>query len=205
MCRALQEEFPDVSISKIRYLEDQGLLAPRRTQGGYRLFAEEDVERLRTILRLQRDEFLPLRVIRQELASPTATSASAAGRSPSATRRTRSTWGSSASRSGVTPEVVRELEGFGLLDARAGRGYTRRATPISPRRAPSSRVSDWPRGTCARSAPSAEREAALLEQVAAPALRARNPERRKRALDDLTDARGARPAAVPAALRACTA
>src|SRR5438128_4506778 len=69
VCRQLQEEFPDVSISKIRYLEDQGLLKPRRTRGGYRLFDEEDVERLRTILRLQRDEFLPLRVIQQELAS----------------------------------------------------------------------------------------------------------------------------------------
>src|SRR2546427_11237690 len=70
VCRRLQEEFPDVSISKIRYLEDQGLLAPRRTQGGYRLVSEEDVERLETILRLQRDEFLPLRVIRQGLAAP---------------------------------------------------------------------------------------------------------------------------------------
>src|SRR5437762_13252668 len=70
--RRLKDEFPDISISKIRYLEDQGLLAPRRTQGGYRLFSEEDVERLETILRLQRDEFLPLRVIREELASPAA-------------------------------------------------------------------------------------------------------------------------------------
>src|SRR5215211_6747402 len=69
-CQRLRDEFPDVSISKIRYLEDQGLLAPRRTQGGYRLFTEEDVERLETILRLQRDEFLPLRVIREELAVP---------------------------------------------------------------------------------------------------------------------------------------
>ena len=69
VCSRLQNEFPDISISKIRYLEDQGLLAPRRTQGGYRLFTEEDVERLQTILRLQRDEFLPLRVIRQELAA----------------------------------------------------------------------------------------------------------------------------------------
>src|SRR4051794_3711960 len=77
LCRRLQPEFPDISISKIRYLEDQGLLAPRRTQSGYRLFSEDDVERLETILRLQRDEFLPLRVIRQELASP-----SAAGKDP---------------------------------------------------------------------------------------------------------------------------
>src|ERR687887_1303049 len=70
VCELLKPEFPDISISKIRYLEDRGLLAPRRTQGGYRMFSEDDVERLETILRLQRDEFLPLNVIRQELASP---------------------------------------------------------------------------------------------------------------------------------------
>src|SRR5207302_5201277 len=69
VCKALHQEFPDISISKIRYLEDQKLLAPRRTQGGYRLYTATDIQRLRTILRLQRDEFLPLRVIRQELAS----------------------------------------------------------------------------------------------------------------------------------------
>ena len=68
VCKALEQEFPDISISKIRYLEDQKLVTPRRTQGGYRLYTPTDVSRLRTILRLQRDEFLPLRVIRQELA-----------------------------------------------------------------------------------------------------------------------------------------
>src|SRR5579864_738838 len=68
VCKALAQEFPDISISKIRYLEDQKLLSPRRTQGGYRLYTASDIQRLRTILRLQRDEFLPLRVIRQELA-----------------------------------------------------------------------------------------------------------------------------------------
>src|SRR5918911_1395204 len=69
VCKQLEREFPDISISKIRYLEDQKLLAPRRTPGGYRLYGPADVQRLRTILRLQRDEFLPLRVIRQELAA----------------------------------------------------------------------------------------------------------------------------------------
>ena len=68
VCERLRDEFPDISISKIRYLEDQGLLRPRRTRGGYRLFSETDVERLATILRLQRDEYMPLAVIRQELA-----------------------------------------------------------------------------------------------------------------------------------------
>src|SRR5437660_7505729 len=69
VCKALRQEFPDISISKIRYLEDQKLLSPRRTQGGYRLYTPTEIQRLRTILRLQRDEFLPLRVIRQELAA----------------------------------------------------------------------------------------------------------------------------------------
>src|SRR5438105_9319655 len=69
VCKALAQEFPEISISKVRYLEDQKLLSPRRTPGGYRLYTQGDVARLRTILRLQRDEFLPLRVIRQELAS----------------------------------------------------------------------------------------------------------------------------------------
>ncbi len=69
VCKALEREFPDISISKIRYLEDQKLLQPKRTAGGYRLYSQQDLGRLRTILRLQRDEFLPLRVIRQELAA----------------------------------------------------------------------------------------------------------------------------------------
>src|SRR5476651_2586340 len=68
--RRLTEEFPDISISKIRFLEDEGLLTPQRTRGGYRLFSEDDVERLTTILRLQRDEVLPLKVIREELDAP---------------------------------------------------------------------------------------------------------------------------------------
>ena len=68
VCKSLSREFPEISISKIRYLENQRLVTPRRTPGGYRLYSTEDVARLRTILRLQRDEFLPLRVIRQELA-----------------------------------------------------------------------------------------------------------------------------------------
>ena len=67
VCKELKPEFNDVSISKIRYLEEQKLLNPLRTQGGYRLYRREDIERLRTILQLQRDEFLPLKVIRQEI------------------------------------------------------------------------------------------------------------------------------------------
>ena len=89
VCKSLEREFPDISISKIRYLEDQKLLTPRRTRGGYRLYSPGDVDRLRTILRLQRDEFLPLRVIRQELAPAAPTARSAASRSRAGARPAR--------------------------------------------------------------------------------------------------------------------
>ena len=93
VCKGLQQEFPDISISKIRYLEDQKLLTPRRTPGGYRLYSSTDVARLRTILRLQRDEFLPLAVIRQELAAGRSveepSAPAAAGRSPTGARARR--------------------------------------------------------------------------------------------------------------------
>ena len=79
VCKGLQQEFPDISISKIRYLEDQKLLTPRRTPGGYRLYSPADVSRLRTILRLQRDEYMPLAVIRQELAAGRTVEESPAG------------------------------------------------------------------------------------------------------------------------------
>ena len=114
----LVEEFPDISISKIRYLEGQGLLAPRRTQSGYRLYSDEDVERLRTILQLQRDEFLPLRVIRDELMSPgtkrrTRRRSSAgplSAHEPTIDLRTL------CERSGTDAAFVRELEDFGILE-----------------------------------------------------------------------------------------
>src|SRR6266516_3298969 len=63
----LKTEFPDITISKIRFLEGEGLIDPERTPSGYRKFREEDVDRLRTILRMQRDEYLPLKVIKDRL------------------------------------------------------------------------------------------------------------------------------------------
>ncbi len=63
----LREEFPDVSVSKVRFLESQGLLAPGRSEGGYRLFDRDDVDRIQFILRQQRDHFLPLKVIKSRL------------------------------------------------------------------------------------------------------------------------------------------
>jgi DNA-binding transcriptional MerR regulator len=186
VCSRLQEEFPDVSISKIRYLEDQGLLSPRRTQGGYRLFSEDDVERLETILRLQRDEFLPLRVIREELAA-------GAGKER---RRRRSVVGRGeeefdfddlCERAGIAPARARELEEFGLLEPRLEDGqrvYTESDVDVAAACEALARFGIRPRNLRAvRSA--ADRETGLLEAVIGPALRSRNTERRQAALADL--------------------
>jgi DNA-binding transcriptional MerR regulator len=189
VCTRLQPEFPDISISKIRYLEDQGLLAPRRTQSGYRLFSEGDVERLETILRLQRDEFLPLRVIRQELASP-----SGAGKER---RRRRAVGladpddeldlGELCERAAITLDLARELEDYGLLQPR--RAGTEKLYPagdvdVAVACAKLSRF-----GISARHLrtfrTAADREAGLLQQVIAPSLRSRNPERREAAVQQL--------------------
>src|SRR6478735_4606575 len=137
VCKVLGEEFDDISISKIRFLEDQKLIAPARTPGGYRLYSNEDVERLRSILRLQRDEFLPLAVIRDMLSQ---------GHSrPTRRRRPRLVGSESrlsfeelASEADAEPTFIREL-----------------------------------------------REAGLLEQILAPALRSQNPERREAGLEEL--------------------
>jgi len=186
VCNRLKDEFPDISISKIRYLEDQGLLAPRRTQGGYRLFSEEDVERLETILRLQRDEFLPLRVIRQELASPMSTE-----------RRRRRAGLASADaeidlqelceRAGITPDRAREFEEFGLLEPRVEEGqrvYAESEADIALACEALARFGIGARNLRAfRTA--ADRESSLLDAVIAPALRSRNAERRQAAVEDL--------------------
>ena len=64
---SVKTEFPDITISKIRFLESEGLIEPERTPSGYRKFYEKDVDRLRSILRMQRDEYLPLKVIKDRL------------------------------------------------------------------------------------------------------------------------------------------
>jgi DNA-binding transcriptional MerR regulator len=186
VCRHLRREFPDVSISKIRYLEDQGLLTPRRTRGGYRLFSGEDIERLETILRLQRDEFLPLRVIRQELASP---SAERARKRAAGLRSAEDEVGLAdlCERAGIAPEFARQLEEYALLSPRVEAGerwYRESEVDIAAACARLARYGIDARHLRAfRTA--ASRQSALLEQLVAPALRSRNPERRKGALEDL--------------------
>jgi len=112
VCRILQEEFDDVSISKIRFLEDQNLVTPRRTPGGYRLYGPADVDRLRDVLRLQRDEFLPLRVIRQQLLNGPSDRTERPGRRRTATLvddRRRMTRDELVADTGADEGFVREL------------------------------------------------------------------------------------------------
>jgi DNA-binding transcriptional MerR regulator len=198
VCKALAQEFPDISISKIRYLEDQKLLSPRRTPGGYRLYAPTDVQRLRTILRLQRDEFLPLRVIRQELARGRAEED---GDVPKPERHTTRRSASVSVRGGgalyslddvleetrAEPSLVKELEEYGVIkgEVRAGTKYFDETEREIVRA-----VTELARyGVGGRNLrvfrSSADREAALLQQILAPALRSRNPERRKEAIEAL--------------------
>jgi DNA-binding transcriptional MerR regulator len=183
----LKEEFPDISISKIRYLEDQGLLTPRRTQGGYRLFSEDDVERLETILRLQRDEFLPLRVIRQELASPTAKERRRKRPAGLAESEEDIDLAELCERAGIDAGLARELEEYGLLAPRSAGGekrYPESDAEIALACGGLARYGIAPRHLRAFRT-SADREAGLLEQIVAPALRARNPDRRRSGLEDL--------------------
>ena len=184
--KALEQEFPDISISKVRYLEDQKLLAPRRTPGGYRLYSGGDVQRLRTILRLQRDEFLPLRVIRQELAS-----GKERRRRQSSRRITEQDdeldLGGLCERAAITPELARELEDYGLIQPRregSDKRYPAGDVDIAVACAKLSRYGISARHLRAfRTA--ADREAGLLHQLVAPSLRSRNPERRDQGIQEL--------------------
>ncbi len=198
VCKILHNEFDDISISKIRYLEDQKLLTPRRTPGGYRLYSQSDVERLRTILRLQRDEFLPLRVIRQELAAGGDIALGGGGESRpanSAVRRAILVNTSSAyltldeviDETGARAELVSELENFGIVQPEARDGKT---TYDETDREIIRAANELARfGVGARNLrvfrSSADREANLLETLLGPSLRSRNPERRKEALESL--------------------
>jgi DNA-binding transcriptional MerR regulator len=194
VCKILNQEFEDISISKIRYLEEQKLLSPRRTPGGYRLYSQADVERLRTILRMQRDEFLPLRVIRQELA---AGGDEGAQRRPSPGPHRRAVTVDAPSAHYTAEEVVEqtgapegllgELEEFGIVEPRRRNGqpaYDETDLEIVRAAGELGRY-----GVAGRNLrlfrTSADREAALLQQLLGPALRSNSQARRKEAIENL--------------------
>jgi DNA-binding transcriptional MerR regulator len=199
VAKILSQEFDDISISKIRYLEDQKLLSPRRTQGGYRLYSQADVERLRAILRMQRDEFLPLRVIRQELATGDFTKPRG-GESSGVSRRAMSVDSAVGElgleelldQAGVSEAFVRELQDFGILQPERRDGQTTYdETDLEIVRA-ASELSRF--GVGGRNLrvfrSSADREAALLEQIVGAQLRSRSQARRREAVENLESLAG---------------
>jgi DNA-binding transcriptional MerR regulator len=188
VCRILQEEFDDVSISKIRFLEDQNLVTPRRTPGGYRLYGPDEVDRLRNILRLQRDEFLPLRVIRQELQNGPSDRSERPQRRRTAglvEDRQRFTRDDLIAATGADEAFVRELEDFGLI-APSGpdQDYGESETDVVRIALQMAGYGLGPRHL-KQFHTAVVRAAGLIDGVVAPALRSRNADRRDAGLDDL--------------------
>ena len=192
VAKILGQEFVDISISKIRYLEDQKLLSPRRTPGGYRLYSQADVERLRAILRMQRDEFLPLRVIRQELA---AGARQERGESASLRRAasvevgkgSRLTLEELVDETGVPPDLIKDLEDWRLVQPGKVEGtkvYDDTDREIVKACSELARFGVGGRNLkVVRS--SADRQAVLLEAVLGPGLRSSNHNVRQEAIENL--------------------
>ena len=184
----LRAEFPDVSTSKIRFLEAEGLIEPARSRSGYRQFALADVERLRYILTAQRDEYLPLRVIKERLdaidasaqpnSRPTLASAlSGAVAADEASRR-----GPDGGAAGLDGDSLAELEDYGLV-RRSGRQYGRDALEVARAAAALARFGVGPRNLRGIKA-SADRDVSLVEQLVGPQLRQRGPGARASAARD---------------------
>jgi DNA-binding transcriptional MerR regulator len=198
----LRPEFADVTISKIRFLEDQGLVEPDRTPAGYRKFTHEDVERLRYVLSVQRDHYLPLRVIREHLDAldrglePPALPGSAPA--PRVPRLVGDTASAGPERFEPGPELrlsreellaaapageelVAALESYGLISPVPGTAtYDAEAVTITRAAVELATFGIEPRHLRPfRNA--AEREATLVEQVVAPLRRQRGPEAAGRA------------------------
>ena len=192
----VKTEYPDVTISKIRFLEGEGLIDPERTPSGYRKFRREDVDRLRDILKMQRDEYLPLKVIRERLASMDEEPSPKRPRVPDAdddmaTPATDLHMSADelAAATGVERARIKELESYGILCSHGmngdryfdgddfvvlsiARDFFKYG--IEPRHLSMYRHF-------------AEREATFFEQIVMPMLRQRNPDARKAAADNLAN------------------
>ncbi|MCY0947033.1 MULTISPECIES: transcriptional regulator FtsR [Streptomyces] len=208
----LRDEFPEVTISKIRFLEAEGLVEPRRTPSGYRKFSTDDVERLARILRLQRDHYLPLKVIRDQLdalargeqiripaptahrdpadaadpGSPAVIYGEVGRERPTAARIGRAELIAAAD---VDEVQLVEWESYGLLAEDPGGGFDAEAVTVARLVADLGRFGLEPRHLRAMKA-AADREAGLVEQVVAPLRRHRNPQTRAHAEATLKELAG---------------
>jgi DNA-binding transcriptional MerR regulator len=199
---SLKAEFPDATISKIRFLESEGLISPERTSSGYRKFYEQDVDRLRMILKLQRDEYLPLKVIRERLdgvdqtqeavAAPTLPKPEAASPEEELDEpmpATQLTADELSAAAGVDNEMLEALTSFAILKPREVDGERRFGGDdlvilrivkaffkygVEPRHLTMYKHF-------------ADREAAFFQQIVLPTLRQRNPEARRAAGESLAE------------------
>ncbi|WP_338776315.1 MerR family transcriptional regulator [Streptomyces sp. DG1A-41] len=188
----LRDEFPEVTISKIRFLEAEGLIEPQRTPSGYRKFSAHDVERLGHVLRMQRDHYLPLKVIREHLEAMErgeAVQLPAVGRqrdgdtvleSPEAPTAARIGREELLAAAGVGEEELGEWESYGLVTPLEDGVYDAEAVTVASLIAELGRFGIEPRHLRVMKA-AADREAGLVDQVVAPLKRHRNPQTRAHA------------------------
>ncbi|MEX0992001.1 MAG: MerR family transcriptional regulator [Actinomycetota bacterium] len=197
----LKTEYPDITISKIRFLESEGLIAPERTPSGYRKFYDPDVDRLRMILKLQRDEYLPLKVIKDRLQQQDAGDEAGGDMPPVEIEEDggsdlaepvtglQMSVDEMSTATGLEPERIKELESFGLICSHGPEGAVYYDGDdylvlsivkdflqygVEPRHLRMYRQF-------------AERESGFFESIVVPVLRQRNPEARKQAVGTLQD------------------
>lgn len=186
---ALRDEFPEVTISKIRFLESEGLVEPQRTPSGYRKFSTRDVERLGHVLRMQRDHYLPLKVIREHLDAMERGEAAAlptVGRQRDGEAVLEPSDGPTVARlgraellaaAGIGERELEEWESYGLVVPLEGGVYDAEAATVAALVAELGRFGIEPRHLRVMKA-AADREAGLVDQVVAPLKRHRNPQTR---------------------------
>ncbi len=196
----LRDDFPDVTISKIRYLETEDLVHPQRTPSGYRKFSTTDVSRLRYVLAAQRDRYLPLRVIKEHLdaldrgeplphvaTGPAAVPPPAAGAEDADDGEPEPlSPGSFARAAGLEPGQLADCVEFGLLTTDEQGRHPVAELPIARAAAGLARHGIEPRHLRVYRS-GVEREAGLVEQLVAPVLRARSEEARARASEKLRE------------------
>jgi len=176
----LRPDFPDTTISKLRFLEAEGLVEPRRTASGYRKYSRADVARLRYILTAQRDHYLPLRVIREHLADEPQPAPQVDG---------RLTRAELIDRAGASEELLRDLEEHGLVAARAGGWYDSDALAVATVAAQLAGYGLQARHLRAYRA-AADREVGLFAQLVAPLVRSSDPAAQARAAETVRDLAG---------------
>ena len=202
---SVKAEFPDITISKIRFLESEGLIEPERTPSGYRKFYADDVERLKSILRMQRDEYLPLKVIKERLlqqdagedgsgsqeggadgAEETAEPVAELADAPTGLQMSLEEMSAATS---IDRERIKELEGFGIVCAHGPEGaryYDGDDYIVLSILKDFFRHGIEPRHLTMYKH-FADRESAFFEAIVAPTLRQKNPDARRNASQTLAD------------------